>query len=570
MFCVAELTLGAATTNISTVEALIVSLTNAANGDIIQVRAGTYASGGLIFDRTNVTLRSYPGEAVVFTDGVFGTLQTTMTTGTTAIVISGTETWPSAVNFSIGDEILYPLDRTSPSNYTVLRGHGGTTNRTHAIGDRVITFASYLLSVTGSSNIIQGIEFASVMTSNRQLTASWGISPGVSMNGGRGNKLADCVIHDVGHPAITPDGQGSGGELNGLLVYSCGTYDWYEYTGTPRGSGVYGNNPAGRGVFTVTNCVFVRNITTGAQMFSNSSGTNVWDVLFADSVSFNNGDAPFQIVAGADYSSNNVIRDCLMLGSPRISFGTIGDTAQGFYNNTVVAGSFAVINATNGVFTNNLVLMTPDAGLGASAVSYATTYYNSNQLSFTWDWNTYALGSNSSPYQFGFSALDVAAVNSLGGGTLMFDDAGKGWTNWSGFDRRSTYLSAWPTNVLTVKAQRLAYNSAKTFVAVLNTTGATNATLDLASLGFIAGQRYILRDAQNYFTELASGTYSGSALTLPLWQTNVSAIPGVTNFVNKHTNVDYPGLFNAFVLERTGASVTASGGATFSGGATIQ
>ena len=61
-----------------------------------------------------------------------------------------------------------------------------------------------------------------------------------------------------------------------------------------------------------------------------------------------------------------------------------------------------------------------------------------------------------------------------------------------------------------------------------------------------------LRDAQNYFVTIASGTYSGTgSLAMPLTLTNVSSIAGtITHYSNKHTNVDSPGLFNAFVLVR--------------------
>ena len=84
-------------------------------------------------------------------------------------------------------------------------------------------------------------------------------------------------------------------------------------------------------------------------------------------------------------------------------------------------------------------------------------------------------------------------------------------------------------------------------------TGKTTKTL-----GFTSGQRYVLRDAQNYFTELTNATWTTGPINLPLWKTNVSEIPGVTNFVNKHTNVNEPGLFNAFVLTRSTGSTIAS------------
>jgi hypothetical protein len=98
---------------------------------------------------------------------------------------------------------------------------------------------------------------------------------------------------------------------------------------------------------------------------------------------------------------------------------------------------------------------------------------------------------------------------------------------------------------------QLDYDSTKHYVVVVSTSGTNTAYLNLASLGYKAGDGYELRDAQNYFAVIAAATYTSGTLALPLNLTNVATINGtLTHYTNKHTNVKEPDLFNAFVLRR--------------------
>src|SRR5262245_9780810 len=98
---------------------------------------------------------------------------------------------------------------------------------------------------------------------------------------------------------------------------------------------------------------------------------------------------------------------------------------------------------------------------------------------------------------------------------------------------------------------RLDYDTNRHYLMVLCTSGITNASLDLSSLGYATGDGYELRDAQNYFSVIATARGASGPINLPLRLTNVASISGiVTHYANHHTNVKHPGLFNIFVLRR--------------------
>jgi hypothetical protein len=291
----------------------------------------------------------------------------------------------------------------------------------------------------------------------------------------------------------------------------------------------------------IKNNISFRNFTYGMKIFGETGG--VKDCRFERNIVFDNPIRQIESSSGSNPTSNIWFVANIMLGSPMLYYVSPYNSHQYFYSNIVVSGAFQVGNHTNSVYTNNIVFMMKDVNplaLTTAESGYASTTFLKSELNVVYDYNTYYTWNESCSQAWKYKTLDVAS-------TINY------WKDWrlaSGFDSHSTCATNWPTDYLNVSVQPNDYDSNRWHICVVNTTTATNAILNLSTLGFSDGHRYELRDAQNYFTVIARAPYTGGVISLPLNLTNAADIPGVTHFTNKHTNMDNPGLFNAFVLRR--------------------
>lgn len=517
--------------------------TNIAAGDTLYLMAGTYV-GPFVSTLTGesnalITVTRYGSERVVLTDGGTGLLLTNAAADDNSFytAVSGSEFWPATAIIQAGSEQLYPSSKTG-TNYHFQRGWAGTTPIEHTSNEVVYPIAD-ILTQNGSHVVFKGFEITSVMTTNRIVGTGRNIGTGLNMTTlGHGNKAINLTIYNVGHPGIGFWQQGEGGEVNGCLLWGNGMYDndgaWI------RGSGIYSQNQGG--MAQIKNIITFRNLTFGAKVFGETGP--VKDFGFYQNIAFSNGDFhQLESSSGSTATSNIWFVGNTILGRLLLIYESTGNSHQYVISNTIVGASLQTKEHHDSVYTNNTIFNMKNvvvSELTTSENGYRSTILASNQLNIVWDYNTWFTGDGSSLNAWNFETTDVDS------GWLYFNQ----WQAASGFDAHSTVATNWPTDYLTVSVQPLDYDPNRWHICVVNTTTATNASIDLSTIGFSGGQRYSLRDAQNYFVELTNAIYTSGNITLPLWKTNVSEIPGVTNFVNKHTNVDEPGLFNAFVLNR--------------------
>jgi hypothetical protein len=529
---------------------LNIALTNPAAtiqpGDTLYLRGGTY-HGNFVSTLNNATVRSYPGEWAVVSDGAMGRLTVDINSTTNKASFSGGEFWKSAQMIIIDGETMQ-LDATAvagnPINWHINRGWSGSTATAHASNSVVMLKAS-LIEHTGTNTVFRDFEITSVLTTNRIVGTNRYIGTGLNLAAaGYGNKAINLIIHNVGHPGLGFWEQGAGGEVNGCLMWGNGLYDtdgtWI------RGNGIYAQNESG--LAKVKNCIFFRNFTFGAKVFGETGP--VKDYQYIDNIAFANpGAGQLSAISGSTATSNVWFVGNQILGILDLAYVSTGNTREYVISNTIVAGGLTTKEQSDSVFTNNTIFNIKNTDVSALTTAengYVSTLLASNQLNITWDYNTWYIGDGSSKNAWHISNTTTNSP------WLYWED----WKAASGFDLHSTVATNWPTDYLTVTANVYDYDSNRWNVCVVNTSTATNATLDLSGIGFSPGQRYQLRDAQNYFTVIASGVYSSGTINLPLTLTNVAEIPGVTNFVNQHTDVDQPGLFNAFILSRLSRSGT--------------
>lgn len=120
-------------------------------------------------------------------------------------------------------------------------------------------------------------------------------------------------------------------------------------------------------------------------------------------------------------------------------------------------------------------------------------------------------------------------------GNTLYDPSGGGYGTLPSEYPDNTYSRAKPSGV-SVRVRRNQYEPGRANVIVLNWDQKSEVGIDPADAGLAVGDRYEVRDAQDYFGKpVASGTYSGGTITLPTTQTTVSTPVGVGLKVPAHT-----------------------------------
>lgn len=128
------------------------------------------------------------------------------------------------------------------------------------------------------------------------------------------------------------------------------------------------------------------------------------------------------------------------------------------------------------------------------------------------------------------------------------------WTNTYGFDLNSTYTTNLPTaNVVVVRPNK--YEVGRGHIVVFNWQSNSTVSVDISSLGLTNGQRFEVRDAQNYLgTPCLTTNYNAAqpTISLPLTLTNMTVLTSVGD-INPATFPSNPDvhtspLFNVFVV----------------------
>jgi hypothetical protein len=530
-------------------------------GDTLYLRGGRYQGPGFISSLSGtssnyVTVQSYANEWAVITDGAQGLLMTQLqATNPYAtimnVLIQGSELWPAGVTINVDAEQIQLVARLgSLTNWQVARGWNGTSATNHSIATPALIRADFI-SHRGSFVNFRDLEITSTVLTNRVVNAAQYLGCGLDLSSaGKGNKAIQLIIHNVGHPGIGFWSQGDGGEINGCLFWGNGIYDnngvW------TRGDGVYAQNQTG--TVWLKNNISFRNFTLGLEGYGETGPVKGFrfdhNTCFMSPGTY----APLSIASGSTSMTNNCMWTNFVMGTIAAGYVSKTNADQNLVGNIIVNGGLHAKEFISGIYSNNMVFFPPTSGDVGLVRFEGQNTGNKTNLDFTWDNNTYYGFNTSLQWQhlWNFQTRDVRSVASDGSGNLKFENDGtNSWKDWSGFDAHSSYSTNWPTNYLNIQAFPLDYDTNRQHVVVINTTAQTNASLTLGGLGYKTGDRFEIRDAQNYFKVINSGVYDGGNVSLPLNLMEVAAISGsLVHYTNKHSNVDFPGLFNVFVLRR--------------------
>ncbi len=201
-------------------------------GDTLNLLGGTYQGPGFnctLSGTTNnyITVRSYPGQWAVITDGDSAILAANLD-GTTNLVdnvpFTGAD-FDVNVMLRIDHELLWVIHYNGPGRWTIRRAQWGTRAAPHTNGSIAYITGEYL-SQGGSNVVFQDFEITSTILTNRNVDDGSGntMPGGLSFNG-TGNKAHGLIVHNVGEAGIGWTGAACPVELNGCILWGIGMYD---------------------------------------------------------------------------------------------------------------------------------------------------------------------------------------------------------------------------------------------------------------------------------------------------------------------------------------------------------
>jgi len=351
---------------------------------------------------------------------------------------------------------------------------------------------------------------------------------GLNLVGGNGHSVINLIVHNAGHPGIgfwSPVADDP--QLYGNILWGNGIYDIFTSPGTlaapwTRGSPFYMQNKEGS-KYIEENITF-RNFTTGMKAYT--QGGFVDGFRFIGNIAFDAPDWNFLNDGGAKSPQRRLLlRENYLYRPPadiKASMRVGYNDDQGdavIENNYIVNGTSAdgalfVRKYKEGVVVKNNTLVSN------SILAQFRAPFPDKPI---WDNNTY------------FSANPKFKLN----------DTTLSATEWQalGYDQNSQINTQLPIeNKIFVRPNK--YQAGRGHIVVYNWEKKSEQQIDVSTV-LKTGDVYELRDAQNYFKVLTTGTYNGSSISVPLNLTEVAPFIGsVTHIENQHSPTD----FNAFVI----------------------
>jgi hypothetical protein len=385
----------------------------------------------------------------------------------------------------------------------------------------------------GSYTWFWGLEFAGFNT-DRSAGTSGPPSYGGTANHngvdvwGAGTKLINCIVHDTGGGISIWNAANS--EATGNIVYYVGG------AGPDRGHGhlFYLQNQA-PSVLNLNDNIGFNSFDIGLQAYGSSPGPYIQNMNFNGNAIMNAGmlygSAADNIAIGGGTGGPGG-----MVLKNNYFYYPLSSTAHG-YNEL---GFLWTSHANDLVATNNYFIggnQAIDLERWQSAVFQNNVIYSQGNDESMW-----ILGSGEST-----SGYQVGGNQYYGNGHFTLYTGCDGWpcsggqgmsfssfqAN-TGLDGGSSYATA-PSGVQTfVRAN--AYEPGRANIVIFNWAMQGSVQVDLSASGIKVGDRYAIRDAQNWYGgAITSGTYSGAPVTIPMTGLAIAQPVGSTPGAAVHT-----------------------------------
>lgn len=321
---------------------------------------------------------------------------------------------------------------------------------------------------------------------------------------GVGQRFINLVLHDGSNtgvasfaPLYTTATQTT---IHGCLIYNNGTH-------FNRDHGLYLQNDVATGSVTVTDNIVFNNEAFGLHVYSGLAGGALSGFHIEGNVFFGNGSISTPVnrnneilIGGAAAASNIVVRDNY----------TYREVAPAFSPYKMAAA----IGYTGGSKANGDVVLENNYFVGG-------LYMN--------QWSSAAVRGNLFYDYAGPMVLIEPSVSGYTGGTNQFygDSTTSSWMHppnaatdfatWktqTGFSTPGSFGSGAPPNLVVVRPNQ--YEPGRANIIVYNWAQQATVSVDLAGV-LNVGDRYVVQNVQDFYgTPVASGTYGGGAIQLPM------------------------------------------------------
>jgi hypothetical protein len=523
-------------------------------GDTIWVRGGTYVglfTSSLAGSAGNlITVRNYNGERAILDANVTTSLAEAANDSQTTLELSSAANLTTSMFLLLESDPAENVDITSISGnqVTVIRGRNGTTARSHSALVTVRPVGEKGLNVDGSYVRFQGLEFTSSYTT--RVSATSGSAPYDEPNGGvnhlttTGIQFINCLLHNSASGFGVWAGSAES-VLYGNLIWCIG------WDGPDR--------LHGHGTYTQNN--------TASRLWSN----NIFFSTFGKLVNQYGSDTSFL----NNYTWNeNIFFHGVPLHGGESDIDTLTLTGNKYWNTSPQLG-FLGLGNVNLTLTDNYIPYPTTLKYWNNVTATGNTFVNR-----TYNWAIYHYYLNADePDEYATYAFDENQFHSPAGAPnqrIVYsrnDDslvtADYNFSEWQalGQDTNGTlttsgdYLSPMPLPD-TAFVFPNAYDSNLAHVVIYNWSLSDTVILlhsDLSSV-LASGDRYILRNVQDYFVDIVTGTYDGVSLSVDMTGHTVDEPLGYVEDDMYHSMADvltttFPE-FGVFVLERAAAEYT--------------
>jgi hypothetical protein len=316
-------------------------------------------------------------------------------------------------------------------------------------------------------------------------------------------KFINLVLHDAGFSGVSMAAdKGAGVELYGSIVYNNGFRDNIDH-------GIYAHN-ATTGTKYITDNVFFNNFARGIQVYEGSA-TELHDYQVVGNICFNNG----TIATGSSQVN-------LLMSAPAIMTGLVARSNLLYYS-----------PGTDGVQLRLGNYDPTDSALYNKAIDVEDNYAVGGVLGLEmqYQWASATIRNNTF---VGGAATDVVrtggptpGIYDWGGNTYYRDPGATAWQQNGtpyAFDPWRTATGLGATDVATATAPATTrvfvrsniYEPGRAFVVVYNFAHLNPVSVDLSGV-LTPGAHYEIRNVQDvYGTPVASGTYGGGAVGIPM------------------------------------------------------
>lgn len=323
-------------------------------------------------------------------------------------------------------------------------------------------------------------------------SAPIGVLAGVEMRGAR-QKAINMVIHDAAQQGITFWDEVVDGELYGNIVYNNGTHENLDH-------GTYVHNQVGTKL--IADNVWFNNLAWGIHVYANPDDATQRNIHVVGNVAFNNGTISNRYAAKGNIIIGSESRDEGMRAVDNLLFfsGAAGENMRIGY---LAANGDAVVTG-NTIFGGGTALMVGD---------WTSTTIQNNTVGGPAE----IVDLRDSPSGHNFTGnryyrTPLAAAWRTGAGTaLPLAD----WKVATGLGSTDLAVADVPVETK-VFVRPNKYEAGRANIVVYNWGSQTSVNVNLSGV-LATGQRYEVRNVQDFYgTPVASGTFSGGSVSIPM------------------------------------------------------